>query len=216
MKVVDFSKENSIINQYLTELRDVTVQNDRMRFRRNIERIGELMAYELSKTMRYERREVTTPLALKEVSTPAEQPVIATILRAGVPLHQGFLNIFDMADNAFVSAYRSYTSDTEFEIKVEYVATPSIEGRVLIITDPMLATGKSLDVCCKALMAYGTPSEIHLAAVIASEQAVEYVKEVFSGLNVTVWCGAIDPMINDHGYIVPGLGDAGDLSYGTK
>ncbi len=216
MKIVDFSKENSVIAQYLAELRDITVQNDRMRYRRNVERIGELIAYEISKTMTYTKRSITTPLSDIEICTPAEEPLIITILRAGLPFHQGFLNIYDKADNGFISAYREYSSDTEFDIKVEYVASPAIDNRVVIINDPMLATGNSLYACYKSLEATGKPTKLHIASVIASEQAIEYVKTLFPDVDTTVWCGAIDPSLNAHGYIVPGLGDAGDLSYGVK
>ncbi len=187
-----------------------------MRFRRNVERIGELMAYEISKCLEYQTKTITTPLAQKEVSVLSCQPVVATILRAGLPYHQGFLNIFDQADCAFISAYREYSSLSEFSIKSEYIATPSIENRVLLIVDPMLATGKSLEACYEAILAYGTPSKIHIAAVIASQEAIDYLNKRFSDTDISVWCGAIDPSIDNHGYIVPGLGDAGDLCYGDK
>lgn len=201
----------------MLELRDVDIQGDPMRFRTNLERIGQIMAYEISKRLDYKDREVQTPLGKCECKEPADRVVLATILRAGLPFHHGFLSYYDLAENAFVSAYRRYREKGDtFDIVVEYMATPSIEGKTLIIVDPMLATGSSMDLAYKALLQKGTPSRIHVASVIASVQGVEYVKEHFPEDRTTVWCGAIDREINAHSYIVPGLGDAGDLAYGVK
>ncbi len=216
MKIINFGETNSILNQYVSEIRNVEVQNDRMRFRRNIERIGEIMAYEMSKDFAYSSKEIQTPLGIAPVNTPDNQIVISTILRAGLPFHQGFLNYFDQAENAFVSAYRKYKDALKFEINIEYIASPSIAGKTLIITDPMLATGSSLELSYGAMLTKGNPSEIHVAAIIASQQAIEYIKKVFPEEKTTIWCAAIDPEIDSHSYIVPGLGDAGDLAFGEK
>jgi len=221
MKVVNFAETPSLINQYMTELRDVEIHRDMLRFRRNLERIGEIMAYEISKTVEYAPRDIQTPLAKTtglEVSTPL---VLATIFRAGVPFHQGFLNYFDHAENAFVSAYRRYKEKTrvgqdDFEVCIEYLASPSIEGKTLVLADPMLATGASMELSYRALLTKGTPAHIHVASVIASRQAVDFILSHFPEEKTTLWVGAIDPELNTHSYIVPGLGDAGDLAYGTK
>ncbi len=218
MEVINLTAQNSLLSRYMMELRNVDIQGDRMRFRHNIQRIGQIMAYEISRRMAYKAVEVTTPLAKCVCQVPAEAPVLATIFRAGLPLHEGFLSYFDDADNAFVSAYRRYLEkgSDEFEVCIEYLASPSIEGRVLILCDPMLATGASMELSYRALLTKGEPSHIHVASVIASEQAVEYVKQHFPEEKTTVWVAAIDGEINAHKYIVPGLGDAGDLAYGQK
>lgn len=216
MKIINFGETNSILNQYVSEIRNVEVQNDRMRFRRNIERIGEIMAYEMSKDFAYSTKNIQTPLGIAPVNTPDNQIVISTILRAGLPFHQGFLNYFDQAENAFVSAYRKYKDALKFEINIEYIASPRIAGKTLIITDPMLATGSSLELSYGAMLTKGNPAEIHVAAIIASQQAIEYVQRVFPEEKTTIWCAAIDPEIDSHSYIVPGLGDAGDLAFGEK
>lgn len=221
MKVINLSEHNSVLNQYLREIRDVNIQGDRLRFRRNIERIGEVMAIELSKELTYEPTEVQTPLAMTEVNTIAEPLVLATILRAGLPLHQGFLNIFDRAENAFLSAYRrmgrNVHGEEQLEIVAEYMAAPAIDGKTLILVDPMLATGMSMEVGYLALLKHGTPKHTHLCCAIGTPQSVEYVrKELNDSPDVTLWCAAIDPILNEKKYIVPGLGDAGDLCYGTK
>jgi uracil phosphoribosyltransferase len=216
MKVVDFNETNSVLNRYVSEIRDVDIQVDRLRFRRNIERIGEIMAYEISKSFAYSVKNVRTPLGVAPVSTPDNNIVISTILRAGLPFHQGFLNYFDNAENAFVSAYRKYSDEKSFDIHIEYIASPRIDGKTLIIADPMLATGGSMELSYKAMLTKGVPAEIHVASVIASRAAIEHIKSVFPDTNTTVWCAAIDPEINAHSYIVPGLGDAGDLAYGEK
>ncbi len=216
MKVIDFSETNSILNQYVSEIRNVEVQNDRLRFRRNIERIGEIMAYEISKSLNYSVKNIRTPLGVAPVSTPDNNLVVSTILRAGLPFHQGFLSYYDGAENAFVSAYRKYKDKLKFDIFIEYIASPRIDGKTLIITDPMLATGSSMELSYQAMLTKGEPAEIHVASIIASRQAVEYIQQVFPADKTTIWCAAIDPEINEHSYIVPGLGDAGDLAFGEK
>ena len=216
MEVRNFAEERSLINQYMTELRDINVQTDMLRFRRNLERIGEIMAYEISKTLDYKTIDTTTPLANAKseiISTPL---VLATIFRAGVPFHQGFLNYFDHAENAFVSAYRKYKEKENFDVCIEYLASPRLDGKTLILADPMLATGASMELSYRALLTKGEPAHIHVASVIASRQAVDYIKGTFPEEKTTVWIGAVDPEINSHSYIVPGLGDAGDLAYGIK
>ena len=219
VKVVNMSETPSVVNQYVSELRDAAVQQDRMRFRRNLERIGELQAYEISKGLCYGETAVQTPLAECKCQCLAECIVLATIFRAGLPLHQGFLGVFDKAENAFVSAYRYY-KDKECEqvgIKIEYIASPDLTGKTLIIADPMLATGGSMELAYQALNTKGTPSHLHLCSVIASQKGVDYIKNSFSSMSdVTLWCAAVDPELNEHAYIVPGLGDAGDLAYGEK
>ena len=216
MKIINFNESNSILNQYVAEIRNVEVQNDRLRFRRNIQRIGEIMAYEISKSFSYSVKDIKTPLGIAPVSTHDNQMVISTILRAGLPFHQGFLSYFDDAENAFVSAYRKYKDTLKFDIHIEYIASPRIDGKTLIITDPMLATGGSMELSYQAMLTKGHPAEIHVASVIASQKAVEYIASVFPEDKTTIWCAAIDPELNDHSYIVPGLGDAGDLAYGEK
>lgn len=218
MKIINLSESNSIINQYLAETRDVDYQKNRLLFRNNIQRIGELEAYEISKQLDYETKDVTTPLGISQVNVPADKMVLATIFRAGLPFHNGFLNIFDHAGNAFVSAYREYTDEEHHNIgvHVEYLATPSIDGKTLIIADPMLATGASMELGYKAFLTKGTPKRIHVACVIASPEGIEHIKKTFPEEKTTIWCAAIDPGLNEHQYIVPGFGDAGDLCYGEK
>ena len=221
MKVVNLSETNSVLNQYLCEIRDVDIQKDPMRFRRNIERIGEFMAMELSKALAYTPTRVQTPLGVAEVNTIAEPLVLATILRAGLPLHQGFLNVFDRAENAFLSAYRrvgrTVHGEDQLEIVAEYMAAPDIEGKTLIIADPMLATGMSMEVGYLALLRHGTPKHTHLCCTIATPQSIDYIRrELNDREDVTLWCATVDPILNEQKYIVPGLGDAGDLCYGTK
>jgi uracil phosphoribosyltransferase len=202
------------MSNWIAELRHTDIQTDRMRFRRNLERIGEVIAYEISKGLEWEEKEVPTPLGSSVCKVLKTQPVLATILRAGLPLHQGLLNYFDKGDNAFVSAYRKHHRDGSFEINIEYVSCPDIEGRVLIISDPMLATGASLVKTIQFLKAEGTPKEIHVVAAIACTVGIEFVRREEPGIKV--WCGAIDDELTAKGYIVPGLGDAGDLAYGSK
>ncbi|MBU3852364.1 MAG: uracil phosphoribosyltransferase [Candidatus Paraprevotella stercoravium] len=219
MKIIDFGKQKTVINKYIEELRNVEVQNDRARFRRNLERIGEMMAFEISKTLNYSTKEVETPLGTAQVCTHDDAIVLATIFRAGLPFHQGFLNVFDHADNAFVSAYRYYKDKEchDVGIHIEYIASPSMEGKTLIIADPMLATGGSMELGLKAFETKGSPAHIHLCCVIASRPGVEFLQKLMENQeNVTLWCAAIDDELNERMYIVPGLGDAGDLAYGEK
>ena len=215
MKIVNFAEMNSELNRFVAEIRDIHIQQDRLRFRKNLERIGEVMSYEISKDFRYSEKLVTTPLGTARVNTADDKIVIGTILRAGIPYHQGFLNYFDRAENAFVSAYRKYKDKLNFDIFIEYIASPRIDGKVLVLTDPMLATGGSMELSYKALLTKGTPKDIHIASVIASRQAIDYVKDHFPE-NTTIWVGAIDDKLDEHSYIVPGLGDAGDLAYGIN
>jgi uracil phosphoribosyltransferase len=206
---------NSVFNQFIAEIRDENIQKDSMRFRRNLERMGEIMAYEISKTLVYETREVTTPLGIASVPLMKEQPVIATILRAGLPLHQGMLNYFDRAENAFISAYRKHHKDGSFDVKVEYLACPDLNNKTLILCDPMLASGTSMVLTYRAMMQRGKPSHTHIVSVIASMEGVDYARKHLPE-NVTLWCGAVDDELTAQSYIVPGLGDAGDLAFGTK
>lgn len=212
--VINLSSECSLICDWISEIRDVQVQSDRMRFRRNLERIGEIAAYEISRKLVYEEKEIQTPLGISQCKVLKEQPVLATILRAGLPLHQGLLNYFDKADNAFISAYRKHNHDGSFEISLDYISCPELENRVLIISDPMLATGSSLVKTIQYLRDEGHPSEIHVVVAIACTVGIEYV--IRSEPHVKIWCGAIDEELTAKGYIVPGLGDAGDLAFGTK
>jgi len=211
----NFSKSNSIFSQFLSEIRDVDIQKDRMRFRRNLQRISEIMAYELSKTLKYSEKTVTTPLGEAQVMVPNDTIVLATILRAGLPMHQGLLNYFDNAESAFVSAFRKHTSAEEFDIHVEYCASPSIDKKVLVISDPMLATGSSMVMVYDVLKKYGKAKQVHLVVGIATEEALKLVKKKFPE-NVKIWVGAIDDELTAQSYIVPGLGDAGDLAFGDK
>ncbi|MCH5597455.1 uracil phosphoribosyltransferase [Niabella ginsengisoli] len=212
--IKNLSKNHSLLSNWVSELRDVDVQVDRMRFRRNLERIGEVLAYEISKELSFVTRETQTPLGISESKVLQEQPVLATILRAGLALHQGLLNYFDKADNAFVSAYRKHHKDGTFDIEVEYVSSPDLENRILIIADPMLATGASLVKTIQYLKSEGKPKEIHIAAAIACVDGLEYVTREVP--EAKIWCGDIDEELTAKGYIVPGLGDAGDLAYGSK
>ena len=215
MKIVNFAETPSVMSQYLLEMRSTSIQNDPMRFRRNLERCGEIMAYEVSKTMTYDTVDVTTPLATAKCQTPADKIVLGTIFRAGLPFHQGFLAYFDRAENAFVSAYRKYKEKENFDILIEYLASPRLEGKTLILCDPMLATGASMELSYRALLTKGKPARVHLASVIASRQAVDYLEKNMPE-DATLWVGVIDDSINAHSYIVPGLGDAGDLAFGEK
>ena len=218
MEIINFAEQNSIINHYMAELRDKSYQKNRLTFRHNVERIGEMMAYELSKTLEYKPETVTTPLGQLDIPlTCQEDMVIATVLRAGLPFHQGFLNVFDKADNAFVSAYRMYLDreHTQVGIHAEYIATPSVKGKTLLIVDPMLATGGSLVASIKALMESGKPKKIHLCCVIAAPEGIEEVKKYLPD-DSTIWIASIDEGMNEHKYIVPGFGDCGDLCFGDK
>lgn len=215
MKVYNFADHNSIVNQYMAELRDVDIQRDMLRFRRNLERIGEIMAYEISREVSYREAPVRTPLGTARCRLLDDRLVLATIFRAGLPFHQGFLNIFDHAQNAFVSAYRKYTDEDNFDVFIEYIASPRLDDKTLLLVDPMLATGSSMELSYRALLTKGIPAHVHVASVIASQQAVDYIAAHFPD-DSTLWVGAIDPELNAHSYIVPGLGDAGDLAYGDK
>lgn len=215
MKIINLSEENTILNQFLREIRDVTVQKDQMRFRRNIERIGEIMAYEISKELDYAPEDIMTPNCEAVQNVPQDNVVLGTILRAGLPLHTGFHNYFDHAENAFVSAYRRYITENEFDVVVEYLASPRLDGKTLILVDPMLATGISADLSYRALLTKGKPAKTIFACVIASQQAIDYVISHFPD-DTILYCAAIDPILNEHAYIVPGLGDAGDLCFGEK
>lgn len=209
-------ESNSLLNQFIAEIRDEVIQKDSLRFRRNLERVGEIFAYEISKNLVYKTREVTTPLGVAKIPMLEHQPVLATILRAGLPLHQGLLNYFDKAENCFISAYRKYGSDGEFHIEFEYIASPLLDNKVVIMSDPMLATGASMEIAYQALLKKGEPSHIHLVSVIASKQGIDHVLNRLPNDRVTLWVGAVDPVMTPKSYIVPGLGDAGDLAYGEK
>lgn len=213
---IELGKTNSILNQFISEVRDVAVQTDGLRFRRNMERIGEIFAYEISKELKYIEKEVVTPLGSARVNVLKKQPLLATILRAGLPLHQGMLNFFDHAGNAFVSAYRKYDRDEDFVIKLDYLSSPSVEDSILILCDPMLATGGSLIASLKGLLEKGEPREIHIVSVLASPVGIENLKKSFSKKKMKIWTCAIDDELTAKAYIVPGLGDAGDLAYGLK
>ncbi len=210
----NLSEHPSIANQFIAEIRDVHLQQDSMRFRRNLERLGEVIAYEISKTLQYTDKAIETPLGLAEVSTPQNDIVLATILRAGLPFHQGFLNYFDRAGNAFVSAYRKHHKDGTFEINLEYISCPRLDDCTLLISDPMLATGASMGLAIKELLAFGQPKKIHIVTAIASTYGLEYIQRLYP--DADVWMGACDDELTAKSYIVPGLGDAGDLAFGAK
>lgn len=212
--VINLSEEYSLVNNWISELRDVDIQDDRLRFRCNLERIGEIAAYEISKKLAWVEKDITTPLGTSSCKVLEKQPVLATILRAGLPMHQGLLNYFDKADNAFISAYRKHNADGSFEISLDYISCPEMEDRVVIISDPMLATGASLVKTIQFIRGEGSPSEIHFVCAIACTVGIEYVLRAEP--KATIWCGDIDDELTAKGYIVPGLGDAGDLAYGVK
>ncbi len=215
--VTILDRQNTILNRFIAELRDVHIQKDRMRFRRNLERAGEIMAYEISRKLTYAAATVETPLGEAEVSMPVADVVVATILRAGVPFHQGFINYFDRAENAFVSAYRKYSKDGTFNIKVEYISCADLEGKTLILTDPMLATGASLVLTYNALVEKGgRPAHTHVATVIASEEGIDYVRKHMPKTTTSIWAGSVDQELTVKSYIIPGIGDVGDLAYGEK
>lgn len=213
--VHNFSKTNSIYNNFLAQLRDLKVQKDRMRFRRNLERLGEITAYEISKELQFKEAEIYSPLGVAKTNMIEEQPIIATILRAGLPLHQGFLNYFDSSDNCFISAYRKHTNNEDFDVEIEYMSSPSVDGKVVILTDPMIASGASMVLAYKALLSKGKPKHVHIVGVISSLEGMNYVKRHMPE-NTTIWIGAIDEEMTAQSYIVPGLGDAGDLAFGEK
>jgi uracil phosphoribosyltransferase len=216
MEIKILGNSHSILDQYLSEIRDEIIQKDPLRFRENMYRIGEIFAYEISKFLEFEVTEVTTPLGVAKVPTLKNQPVLATILRAGLSIHNGLLKIFDRGENCFISAYRKYTKGGEFEIEFEYMASPSLDNKVVILSDPMLASGRSMEIGYRALYSKGTPKYVHLVAIISSQQGVDYLVEKIKDENVTLWLGAVDDGMTPHSYIVPGLGDAGDLAYGEK
>ena len=217
IKIKNLGEGNSVINNFISELRNVDIQNDRFRFRKNLERLGEIFAYEISKTLEYKSETVVTPLGSLEMNVLKEQPVLATILRAGLPMHQGFLNIFDQADNSFIAAHRKYDKNENYDINIEYYSTADFNDKVLIVIDPMLSTGESLVRCLNDLISDDMmPKEIHIANVLASRDGIEYLNRSLNHLNITVWVGAIDEELTAKAYIVPGLGDAGDLAYGRK
>jgi len=210
------NKENSILNNFIHEIRDENIQKDSLRFRTNLERIGQLMAFELSKTLKFKAIDVKTPLGISPVNVIDEQIVIASILRAGLPLHNGFLSVFDKAENCFVSAYRKYIDSVNFDIHVEYISAPDITGKTLILCDPMLATGGSMELSYKALLSHGEPKSVHIASIIASQQSIEHLQKTMPMNKTTLWLAAVDAELNSHAYIVPGIGDAGDLAFGEK
>ncbi|KWW27760.1 MAG: uracil phosphoribosyltransferase [bacterium P3] len=217
IKIINLEKTDSVFNQYMAELRDVVIQQDRMRFRSNLERIGQVMAYEISKSFEYDDEEVNTPLGIKQIRTMHEQPVIATILRAGLPFHNGMLSMFDQADSAFIAAYRKYDKNEEdSEIRVEYFSSPDIEDRILILCDPLLATGESIVKTLNGLMEDMMPKEIHIAVAVASQDGLDYVERTMSRLPITIWVGSVDEELTARAYVVPGIGDVGDLAYGEK
>ena len=216
MEIINLGKQNSIFNHFICEIRDVNIQKDAMRFRRNIERIGEIFAYEISKKMTYENNDITTPLGISSESLMIEKPVLATILRAGLPLHQGLLNYFDSSNNCFISAFRKHKRGGDFEIKIEYMSSPDLEGKTVILCDPMLASGSSMVLAMEALLSKGKPKHIHVVVTIASSEGIQYFKENLPFRNCTLWLGAEDKEMTAQSYIVPGLGDAGDLAFGTK
>lgn len=215
MHIHNFSKQNSILNTFLSEIRSVSIQNDRMRFRRNIERIGEVLCYEMSQTLSCSLESIKTPLGKSEMLIINENIVICSVLRAGLPLHNGVLNYFDKAENAFISAYRHHISKTQFEIIVEYIASPNLDNKTLVLVDPMLATGQSLVLTYKALLSHGLPKQVHILSTIGSNKGIEFINDKFSK-NTHLWIAAVDESLDERGYIVPGLGDAGDLSFGDK
>tara|TARA_Y100001954_G_scaffold165810_1_gene175975 strand:+ start:10 stop:669 length:660 start_codon:yes stop_codon:yes gene_type:complete len=213
--IINFQDSNSIYNTFLSQLRDKKVQLDSMRFRRNLERLGEITAMEISKTLNYSDKDISTPLGVSNMNLIDEPIVLATILRAGLPLHQGLLNYFDQAENCFISAYRKHTSPDEFDVEIEYMSSPDLEDKTILLNDPMLASGRSMVLAYKALLKRGTPKKIHVISVIASQQGVDLVRDNLPS-NSTIWVGAIDPEMTKESYIVPGLGDAGDLAFGSK
>ena len=216
MKVINLGEKNSILNKFVAQMRDKSVQKDSMRFRRNLERLGEIFAYEISQCMDYTHKDFVTPLGIADIQTYDDKVVVATILRAGLPLHQGILNYFDDAQNAFVAAYRKYDKGEDFHINIEYASTPDLNVKTLILADTMLATGASLEIAYKRLCEEGEPAHTHLVCPISSAYAVEYLQKNLAGENVTLWVAAIDEELTSHSYIVPGLGDAGDLAFGEK
>ena len=215
MKIFNFSEYSSLYNKFLSELRDAQIQKDSMRFRKNLERIGEISAYEISKELDHQSLTTNTPLGVSQSNVPKDNLVLATILRAGLPLHTGLLNYFDHAENCFISAYRKHSSANDFEVEIEYLASPNIQGKVVLLSDTMLASGQSMVLAYKALLKRGTPAKVHIVSVIGSQQGIDLVSENLPD-NTTLWIGGVDPKMTTQSYIVPGLGDAGDLAFGEK
>jgi uracil phosphoribosyltransferase len=217
MEIINLSERNSILGRFVREIRDINIQGDSLRFRRNLERIGEIIAYEISQKLSYTTIDVPTPLGTAKACIPDDKVVLGTILRAGLAFHEGFLNYFDNAENAFVSAYRKYRENHQsFHVSIEYIASPRLDDKVLILTDPMLATGGSMELSFEALLTKGKPKHVHIASAIASQEAIDFCKKVFPDASTTIWVADIDPILDENAYIVPGLGDAGDLAYGKK
>ncbi len=215
-KVKNLGLDNSLLNEFLGELRNVNIQQDSLRFRKNLERIGSIFAYEISKTMQYKTQDITTPLGVSTMNILQEQPILATILRAGLPLHQGLLNFFDRSENAFIAAYRKHHQDSSFEIQLHYMSGPRLQDKILILSDPMIASGKSMLLAFEELLHNGKPKHTHFVSIIASTQGIEYMEKNLRSVNCTIWVGAIDEELTAQSYIVPGLGDAGDLAFGEK
>ncbi|MBN2777736.1 MAG: uracil phosphoribosyltransferase [Bacteroidales bacterium] len=216
MKVYNLGGKGTLLDQFIAEIRDHEIQLDKARFRKNLARTGEIMAYEISKLLPFSEEDITTTLGIANVPTLTEQPIVATVLRAGLPFHQGFINYFDHAESAFIAGYRKYDKSGEFEIQIDYISSPPVEDRIVIINDPMLATGGSIELAYKGLLDYGKPKHVHIAAIIASKEGIEYIERVLPESEITVWVGAIDDELTSKSYIVPGLGDAGDLAFGRK
>ena len=216
MKVINLGESNSILNRFVAELRDKEIQKDSLRFRRNLERIGEIFAYEISKTLQYNQKEVVTPLGIANCSVPEENLILGTILRAGLPVHQGMLNIFDKAQNAFIAAYRKYGKDNKFEIHIEYLSSPQVGGKILVLSDSMLATGSSMVLAYNKMCELGEPAHTHIVCPVVSEYSLGYLSKQLPHKKVTLWVGAIDEELTNKSFVVPGLGDAGDLAYGNK
>ena len=216
MKTINLGEKNTIFNHFIAQIRDVDIQHDSMRFRRNIERIGEVFAYEISKEMKYKNKDITTPLGISKETLMIEKPVLVTILRAGIPLHQGLLNYFDDSDSAFISAYRKHIKSNVFEIKIEYMSSPDLNNKTVILCDPMIASGASMVMAMEAILSKAKPKHIHVVGVIASSEGIQYLKDNSPIKNWTLWIGAEDQQMTSKSYIVPGLGDAGDLAFGEK
>ncbi len=216
MEIINLSANQSVLANFIAEMRNIQIQNDSMRFRRNLERTGEVMAYEISKMLEYHNSQISTPLGLTDAKQITNKIVIGTVFRAGLPFHNGFLNYFDRAENAFVSAFRNYRDNQNFNIEIEYISSPDLTDKTLILADTMLATGASFELALEALLTRGKPAQIHLCTVIASAPGIAYLAKMLTHKSITLWCAAIDPTLNEHAYIVPGLGDAGDLAFGVK
>mgnify|MGYP003293634573 CR=1 FL=1 len=216
MKTINLGEQNSVLNKFVAELRDKNIQKDSLRFRRNLERIGEIFAYEISKTLEYSQKEVVTPLGIANCSVPEENLILGTIMRAGLPVHNGILNIFDKAQNAFIAAYRKYGKDNKFTIHIEYISSPKVEGKILVLADSMLATGSSMVLAYNKMCELGEPAHTHIVCPIASEQSLGHLSRNLPHKKVTLWVAAVDEELTNKSFIVPGIGDAGDLAYGDK